>query len=87
MEVCYTEAMTAELGTLIAIGVALAVLNYLSVFAAMATLRWMDHRQKKAIADIFMREVGEKLQTEANFQDIIRNMNVQPKKDEEDDNE
>lgn len=34
-----------------------------------------------------MREVGEKLQTEANFQDIIQNMNLGTiKKDDEDDN-
>lgn len=84
MEVCYTEAMTAETTTVIILGAVLAVLNFLSVFGAMATLRWIDHRQKKAIADIFMRELGEKLETEASFQNIVRNMNVMPKNDEDD---
>lgn len=80
-----------EQTTLIIIAVAvLAALNFLSVFGAMATLRWMDHRQKKAIADIFMRELGEKLQTEQSFQNIVQNMNmtgnIKPT-EEEDDNE
>ena len=84
-------AQNMEQTTLIIIAVAvLAVLNFLSVFGAMATLRWMDHRQKKAIADIFMRELGEKLQTEQSFQNIVQNMNmtgnIKPT-EEEDDNE
>lgn len=82
--------MTIEIGTLVTIGIALAVLNYLSVFGALATLRWKDRREKRAIADIFIREVGEKLQTEASFQDIIKNMNANGFKfrdEEEDTNE
>jgi len=85
-------AQNMEQTTLIIIAVAvLAALNFLSVFGAMATLRWMDHRQKKAIADIFMRELGEKLQTEQSFQNIVQNMNmtgnIKPTEEEDDNNE
>jgi len=68
-------------------GAVLAVLNYISVFAALATLRWKDARDKKKIANVFMQQVGEKLQTEHDFQDIINNLRIQEQnKDEEDNN-
>jgi hypothetical protein len=85
--VWYSHGMTIEITAVIIAGTLIAILNFLSVYAAIGLLRWKDHRHKKAIADIFMREVGEKLQTEANFQDIIQNMNLGTiKKDDEDDN-
>lgn len=75
-----------ETTTLIIAGAVLAVLNYLSVFAALSTLRWKDARDKKKIANIFMQQVGEKIQTEHDFQNIINNLNIQqPNTDEEDD--
>lgn len=74
-----------NLGTLLITGGAIALLNFLSVFSALATLRWVDSRKKRAIANIFMEQVGEKLQTEADFQNIINNMKIQ--NDEEDKND
>ena len=62
--------------TLLITGAVLAVLNYLSVFTALATLRWADARKKKIIASILMEQVGEKLQNEADFQNIINNMKI-----------
>ena len=83
----YSVGMTVDITTVIVVGAVLAILNFLSVFGALATLRWRDQKQKRAVADIFLRELGEKLETEANFQDIVRNMNVIPKdkKDTEED--
>jgi hypothetical protein len=45
----------------------------------------MDKRQKLAIANIFMREIGEKLETEANFQDIVRNIMKEERGKEDED--
>jgi uncharacterized membrane protein len=73
--------------TIIIACLVLVVLNFLSVFAGLATLRWMDRRQKLAIANIFMRELGEKLETEASFQDIIKNMTNGVKEPEKDKDE
>lgn len=55
----------------------LAIANYLSVFSALATLRWADSRKKKLLANAFIEQVGEKLQTEADFQNIINNIQLQ----------
>lgn len=55
----------------------LAIANYLSVFSALATLRWADARKKKLLANAFMEQVGEKLQTETDFQKIINNITLQ----------
>ena len=74
-----------ETWTVIIAVAVLALVNYASVFAGLATLRWMDRRQKMAIANIFIRELGEKLETEASFQDIVRNIMKEEKgKDNED---
>jgi hypothetical protein len=62
--------------TLLITGAVLAVLNYLSVFTALATLRWADARKKRIITNILMEQVGEKLQNEADFQNIINNMKI-----------
>lgn len=75
-----------ETTTLIIAGAVLAVLNYISVFAALATLRWKDAREKKKLANIFMQEVGQKLQTEHDFQDIINNLRIQETDNDEEDN-
>lgn len=71
--------MTVEVtvGEIVIATLVLVVLNYLSVFVALATLRWKDAKEKKALANLFMQEVGQKLQTEANFQDIIKNLKIQ----------
>ena len=70
----------------LAIAVAvLAVANYLSVFAALATLRWKDARDKRAVANVFIQQVGEKLQNEADFQNIINNLRIEDDKDEKHD--
>jgi hypothetical protein len=78
--------MTIETTTVIITGATLAILNFISVFGALATLRWVDRKQKKAIANIFMQELGEKIQTETNFQTIINNMEVKPKDEKGDNN-
>lgn len=74
---------TTLITTIVISVIVLSILNFISVFGAMATLRWIDQRQKLAMANIFMREVGEKLQTEANFQDIIKNMQIKKEKEED----
>lgn len=78
---------TTLITTIVISVIVLSILNFISVFGAMATLRWIDQRQKLAMANIFMREVGEKLQTEANFQDIIKNMQIKKEEDESKDND
>jgi hypothetical protein len=54
----------------------LATFNYLSVFSALATLRWADARKKRLLTNILMEQVGEKLQNEADFQTIISNLKI-----------
>lgn len=61
----------------------LAVANYVSVFSALATLRWADARKKKMLVNAFIEQVGEKLQTEADFQNIINNLRMQDPDPEE----
>lgn len=78
---------TTLITTIVISATVLSILNFISVFGAMATLRWIDQRQKLAMANIFMREVGEKLQTEVNFQDIIKNMQIKKEEDESKDND
>lgn len=72
--------------TILIAGAVLAVLNYISVFSALATLRWVDARKKRIIANILMEQVGEKLQNEADFQNIINNMKINDE-DESTDND
>jgi hypothetical protein len=74
-----------EVWTIVIAVAVLALINFASVFAGLATLRWMDRRQKLAVANIFMRELGEKLETEANFQDIVRNIMKEEKGKEDED--
>jgi hypothetical protein len=62
--------------TLLITGAVLTVLNYLSVFSALATLRWADARRKRIIANLLMEQVGERFQNEADFQNIINNMKI-----------
>jgi len=62
--------------TLLITAAILAVLNYISVFTALATLRWADARKKRIIANALIEQVGEKLQNEADFQNIINNMRI-----------
>jgi hypothetical protein len=72
--------------TLIIAGTVIAVLNYISVFSALATLRWKDARDKRKIANVFIQEVGAKLQNEADFQNIINNLRIQDIRNDEEDN-
>jgi hypothetical protein len=69
------ETLSETTQLVIAVGV-LALVNYLSVFGALATLRWKDARDKRKIANVFIQEVGAKLQNEADFQNIINNLRV-----------
>lgn len=62
--------------TLLITAAILAVLNYISVFTALATLRWADARKKRIIANALIEQVGEKIQNEADFQNIINNMRI-----------
>lgn len=75
--------MTVEIGTVIIAAIVVAILNFASVFGALGFLRWRDRKEKEAIANVFMREVGEKLQTEADFQNIIRNLRTMTENDDE----
>ncbi len=78
--------MTLTVASIATATAILVILNFLSVFVALATLRWKDARDKRAIANIFIKEVGAKLQTEADFQNIINNLRIQDP-DESKDNE
>lgn len=51
--------------------VGLAVLNFVSVFAAVATMKWLDSRKKRQFAEMVINELGERISTEVNFQDIV----------------
>lgn len=68
--------METNTTTILVTGLVLAIFNYLSVFSALATLRWADARKKRIITNILMEQVGEKLQNEADFQTIINNMKI-----------
>lgn len=50
----------------------LAVLNFVSVFVAIAVLRDIDRRQKKKAIEAFIDHVEEKISTEMNFQDLVK---------------
>lgn len=50
----------------------LAVLNFASVFVAIAVLRGIDRRQKKKAIEAFIDHVEEKISTEMNFQDLVK---------------
>lgn len=76
-----------EIWTLAIAMLIIVVSNFMSVFAGLATLRWMDRRQKMAIANIFMRELGEKLETEASFQDIVKNLLKEEREGKDSDDE
>lgn len=51
--------------------VGLAVLNFISVFMAVATMKWLDSRKKRQFAEMVITELGERISTEVNFQDIV----------------
>ncbi len=52
--------------------IALFVTNFVSVFIAVGTMKWLDDRRKRKIAEMLMEEIGEQISTEINFRDIVR---------------
>lgn len=50
----------------------LAGLNFTSIFLTLALLKWFDGRRKRQIAKTIMTELGEKLELDQNFSDIVR---------------
>lgn len=71
--------MTTTLWVLGALG--LAIVNFLSVFIAVGTMRWLDNRKKRKFAEMVITELGERISTEVSFQDIVSRFE---KKDGED---
>lgn len=50
----------------------LAVLNFLSVFVAIATLRAIDRREKKKMVEKILDHMEEKISTEIDFQNLVK---------------
>jgi len=50
----------------------LAGLNFSSVFAALLVLKALEARRKRKAVRVLMEELGEKIELEQNFSDIIR---------------
>jgi membrane protein insertase Oxa1/YidC/SpoIIIJ len=59
----------------------IAVTNFVSVFAAALTLRYLDMRRKRKVAEFLMNEFAEKISTEMDFQEIIKRMKMQEERD------
>jgi hypothetical protein len=56
----------------------LAGLNFSSVFLALLVLRLMERRRKRKMALFVMEEIGQQLETEKTFSQIIRNNFMKP---------
>lgn len=56
--------------------VALGVTNFLSVLFAVWFLHWRQERQKRMFAKMFLQSLGDQIQTEADFQKIIKNLDM-----------
>jgi hypothetical protein len=50
----------------------LALVNFVSVFAAVGAIRGIDNRRKRKVVESFVELVQEKISTEMNFQDLVK---------------
>ena len=62
--------------------IGLAITNFLSVFVAVGTMKWLDSRKKRKFAEMVITELGERISTEVNFQDIVSRFEQDEKKDD-----
>jgi len=74
-----------EIWHLVLAVLSVGVMSYLGVFLGLATLKWKDAASKRAIANVFMQEVGERIQTEQQFKDIVQNFGMQERKTDDED--
>lgn len=61
----------------------IAITNFVSVFLAVGTMRYLDYRRKRKVAEFLMNEIGEKISTEMNFQDIVNRLREQEEREGE----
>jgi hypothetical protein len=50
----------------------LALVNFVSVLAAVGVIRGIDNRRKRKVVESFVELVQEKISTEMNFQDLVK---------------
>lgn len=50
----------------------LALVNFVSVLAAVGVIRGIDNRRKRKVVESFVDLVQEKISTEMNFQDLVK---------------
>lgn len=59
----------------------ISVTNFVSVFLAFRLMRFLDMRRKRKLAEFLMNEFADKISTEMDFQEIVKQMRMQEERD------
>jgi hypothetical protein len=55
--------------------------NFMSIFLAIRLMHEIDQRRKRRVADFVMKELGEKISTEMDFQKIVEQLQEQERRE------
>lgn len=57
--------------------------NFMSIFLAIRLMHEIEQRRKRRVAEFLMKELGEKISTEMDFQKIVQQIQEQERREHE----